>query len=61
MIVLVQVNFIHRKQFSKTNVTSHTFQQISDLKIYPECLCGPHAAHKPVVGSHCSMWCLYCM
>jgi len=25
-IVLAQMHFIQRKQFSKTNVTSHTFQ-----------------------------------
>jgi len=46
--------FIQRKQFSKTNVTSHAFQQISDLKIFPErfrgqlktlwqATCGPRA------------------
>jgi len=26
-IVLVQMRFIHRKQFSETDVTSHAFQQ----------------------------------
>jgi len=37
-IVLVQMHFIQRKQFSETNVTLglHAFQQISDLKIFPE-------------------------
>jgi len=58
IIVLVQMHFIRRKQFSETNVTSHAFQQISDLKIFPECVRGPlktlyggpHAAHGPVVG-----------
>ena len=45
------MHFIQRKQFSKTNVTSHAFQQISDLKIRFEGLlktlwratCGPRA------------------
>jgi len=36
-IVLVQMHFIQRKQFSETNVTSYAFQQISDYKIFPEC------------------------
>jgi len=35
-----QMHFIKRKQFSEINVTSHTFQQISDLKIFPECFRG---------------------
>jgi len=35
-IVLVQMHFIQRKQFSETNVTLHAFQEISDLKIFPE-------------------------
>ena len=35
------MHFIQRKQFSKTNVTSHAFQQISGLKIFPECFRGP--------------------
>jgi len=39
--VLVQMHFIQRKQFNETNATSHTFQQISHLQIFPECLCGP--------------------
>jgi len=43
-IVLVQMNFIQRKHFSKANVTSHVFLQIYDLKIFPECLRGPQAA-----------------
>jgi len=33
--------FIQRKQFTETNVTSHAFQQMSDLKIFPECFRGP--------------------
>jgi len=37
----VQMHFIQRKQFRKTNVTSHAFQQISDLKMFPECFRGP--------------------
>jgi len=37
---LVQMHFIQRKQFRETNVTSHAFQHISDLKIFPECFCG---------------------
>jgi len=40
-IVLVRMHFIQRKQFSETNVTSHTFQQISHLQIFPESFCGP--------------------
>jgi len=35
------MNFIKRKQFSEANVISHAFQQISDLKIFPECFPGP--------------------
>ena len=35
------MHFIQRKQFSETNATSHAFQQISDLKIFLEWLCGP--------------------
>ena len=35
------MHFIQRKRFSKTNVTSHAFQQISDLKIFPERFRGP--------------------
>jgi len=35
------MHFIQRMQFSKTNVTSHAFQQISDLKIFPERFRGP--------------------
>jgi len=34
------MNFIQRKHFSETNVTLHAFQQISDLKIFPECVRG---------------------
>jgi len=40
-IVLVQMHFIQRKQFSETNVTSHAFQQISDLKIFSKYFRGP--------------------
>jgi len=40
-IVLVQMHFIQRKQFSETNVTLHAFQEISDLKIFPEWFRGP--------------------
>jgi len=36
-IVFVQMK---HKEFSEANVTSHAFQQISDLKIFPECFCG---------------------
>jgi len=47
IIVLVQMHFIQRKHFSKTNVTSHVFSQISDLKIFlpmlPWATCGPWA------------------
>jgi len=31
------MHFIQCKQFSETNATSHTFQQISGLNIFPEC------------------------
>ena len=40
-IVLVQMHFIQREQFSETNVTLHAFQHISYLKVFPECFCGP--------------------
>jgi len=54
-LVLVQIQFIQCKQFSVTDGTSHNFQQISDLKIVPECFrrslttlwqvtCGPRSA-----------------
>jgi len=36
-IVLVQIHFIQRKQFNEANVTSHVFQQISNLKFFSEC------------------------
>ena len=59
-IVLVQMHFIQCKQFSETNVTLHVFQEISDLKIFPECFAGnwkhcggAHVAHGLVVGPHC--------
>ena len=32
--VCVHMHFIQSKQISETNVTSHAFQQISDLKIF---------------------------
>jgi len=35
------MHFIQRKQFSKTNVTLHAVELISDLKIFPECFGGP--------------------
>jgi len=47
-IVLVQMHFIQRKQFNETNVTSHAFQQISYLKIFPELI--PLATESAVVG-----------
>jgi len=34
------MHFIQRKQFSETNATSQAFQQISDLKSFPECIRG---------------------
>jgi len=34
--VLVQIHIIQHKQFSKTNVISHVFQQISDLKVFQQ-------------------------
>jgi len=39
--VFVQIHFIQQKQFNETNVTSHAFQQISNLKFFSECFCGP--------------------
>jgi len=39
-IVLVQMHFMQREQFSETNVTSHTLQQISQMQIFPECFWG---------------------
>ena len=57
------MHIIHSNQFSETNGTLHAFQQISDLKIFPECFreplkfCGrPHAARGPVVGPHWTRW-----
>jgi len=41
IIVFVKMHFIQRNQFNETNVTSHNFQQISGLKIFPECFRGP--------------------
>jgi len=35
------MHFIQCKQFSKTNVTLHAFEQISDFKTFPECFRGP--------------------
>ena len=35
------MHFIQRKQFSETNVHLHAFQQISDLKTFPECVSRP--------------------
>jgi len=60
----VQANFIQRKQFSETDATSHVFQQISDLKILPECFRGPlktlwRATRGPVVGPHCYRQCCF--
>ena len=50
---------MQRKQFSETIVASHDFQQISDLKIFPECFRGPlqtlwraTCGRGPVVGPH---------
>jgi len=40
-IVLVQMHFIQHEHFNETNVTSHAFPLISDLKVFPECFCGP--------------------
>jgi len=40
-VVLVQINFIQRKQFNETTVTSHAFQQVSNSKIFSECFRGP--------------------
>jgi len=53
-VVLVQMHFIQRKQLSEKYVTSHAFQQISDLKILSECFReNAVAARGPVVGPHC--------
>jgi len=37
----MQIDFIQRKQIIETNVTSHAFQEISELKIFPECFREP--------------------
>jgi len=57
--ILPIIHVIQHKQFSETNVTSHAFQQISDLKIFPECFCRPQKTlwratwgPWPVVGPH---------
>jgi len=68
----VEIHFIQRKQSNETNVTSHTFQQISYLNIFAECFRGPlktlyrpHAARGPVVGPHRNRglkhYILYCL
>ena len=49
-IVLVQMHFIQRKKFSEINVTFHAFQQISDLKIIPECVWCPQTTENAVAG-----------
>jgi len=48
-IVPVQIHFIQRKLFSKTNVNSHVFYK---FQIFPECFRGPHVARVPVAGLH---------
>jgi len=40
-IVYVQIRFIQRMKYRETNATSHAFQQVSDLTIFPECFRGP--------------------
>jgi len=40
-IGVVQIHFIQCKQLREENVNSHVFQQISDLKIFSECLREP--------------------
>jgi len=64
------MHFIQHKQFSETNVTSHTFQQTSDLKIFAECglgplktlwrgTCGPRATNCPhLLKALSRMWML---
>jgi len=58
-IVIVQIHFIQRKQFSETNVTSCAFQQISNFKLFLNASAGhlkrcggPHAARGPAVVTH---------
>ena len=41
VLFTVLMHFIQCKHFSETDVTSRAFQQISDLKIFPECFRGP--------------------
>jgi len=55
----VQIHFIQRKQFNETNVTSHDFLQISNLKIFLNASVGhwkrcggPYAAREPLAGPH---------
>jgi len=52
------MHFIQPKQFSELNATSHIFQQISDLNIFPERYwkrCDEQqAARGPVVSPNCS-------
>jgi len=59
-VVLLQINFLQRKQSREANVTSHAFQQVSNLDFFLNASAGhskrcggpQHAARKPVVGPH---------
>jgi len=56
IIVLVQMHFIQRKQFSEINVASHAFHQISNLNFFLNASArateNAVAAREPVVGTH---------
>jgi len=53
--------FIQSKQFSETNATSHAFQQISELKIFPECFLGPQKTMRWVTyGPRACSWTTLC-
>ena len=40
-VVLLQINFLQRKQSREANVTSHAFQQVSNLDFFSEFFRGP--------------------
>jgi len=55
--ILVHIHFIQCKQFNVTNVTSHTLQKISVLKIFPECF---RESLKPLWRATCDSWAANC-
>jgi len=56
------MRFIQRKQFIETNITSHAFQQISNLQIFPDASAG-HCKRciGPVLGPHWPMQSKLCV